>query len=361
MLTLPNELPPMASSGDEAPIFVIGTGRSGTTLLRQMLNAHPNIYIAHESGFYAYVRLSPPRTPLREWLKRYVDTFSFAWMRLDPEAVLAQCPADVDLSSAKHAYSAFLKAKAKERGKSRFGDKNPLDTQNLARLFADFPSARVIFMVRDPVPTVQSFGQMPFGTASPFVNALLCHFQVSHIQPFLDSILEVRLEDLSREPRQTMETILRFVGEPWDDAVLDHIKNAQTDDLPPSPWFVGATKRTPNQREGQAREDLSPTWVRIIEWLNRHTMERYGYKQRVCEKEPSVWQCVLTLLADIPAQLRSLFRLLSINRRMVQHLKGRKRFDPQTAQEANLMLNPQAWRHYPQIDIPEVPRDFLST
>ena len=41
-------------SVDESPIFVIGTGRSGTTLLRQMLNAHPRIHITHEAGFYSY-------------------------------------------------------------------------------------------------------------------------------------------------------------------------------------------------------------------------------------------------------------------------------------------------------------------
>ena len=49
-----NSPPPSA-----APIFIVGFSRSGTSLLRSMLNAHQNIYISQESGFYQW--LSPDR------------------------------------------------------------------------------------------------------------------------------------------------------------------------------------------------------------------------------------------------------------------------------------------------------------
>jgi hypothetical protein len=54
----------------DAPIFVIGTGRSGRTLLRQMLNAHPRIYITHEAFFYSYASQAKPGTSATEWLER---------------------------------------------------------------------------------------------------------------------------------------------------------------------------------------------------------------------------------------------------------------------------------------------------
>ena len=44
---------------DKSPIFVIGMGRSGTTLLRQMLSAHPRIHNTHEAFFYAYAQGTP--------------------------------------------------------------------------------------------------------------------------------------------------------------------------------------------------------------------------------------------------------------------------------------------------------------
>ena len=51
---------------------MIGTGRSGTTLLRQMLNAHPNIYIAHDR-VYSLLRLAPKQIPLRDVFAALLD------------------------------------------------------------------------------------------------------------------------------------------------------------------------------------------------------------------------------------------------------------------------------------------------
>ena len=46
---------------DRAPIFLIGCGRSGTSLLRSMLNAHPRIYLLQESAFFSWTGKLPGR------------------------------------------------------------------------------------------------------------------------------------------------------------------------------------------------------------------------------------------------------------------------------------------------------------
>ena len=67
--------------------------RSGTTLLRQMLTAHPRIHITHEAGFYSYARHAPAGMRAAEWLELYFQTYSFAWMRLAPAVVRDALPA----------------------------------------------------------------------------------------------------------------------------------------------------------------------------------------------------------------------------------------------------------------------------
>src|SRR5579871_2540590 len=94
-------------SPDDSPIFVIGTGRSGTTLLRQMLNAHPRIHVTHEAGFYSYARHAPPGLSATAWLERYFETFSFAWLHLDPQVVRDELPQNLPMEQVALAHRAI--------------------------------------------------------------------------------------------------------------------------------------------------------------------------------------------------------------------------------------------------------------
>jgi hypothetical protein len=344
-------------SAEESPIFVIGSGRSGTTLLRQMLNAHPRIYIAHEAGFYSYARHAARSASLEAWLERFFETYSFAWMRLDPQQVRAALPADLTMDRLSEVFTVLMQQKARQQGKVRYGEKNPLDTHNLPRIFADFPDARVVFIMRDPRPTVHAFNRMPFGTSSTLINTFLCRVQYDHIRPFLDRILEVRLEDLSTDPRATMASILNYLGEPFDKAVLDHVTHAQADDVPALPWFGKATRQGPSQRasSGEARDPLTPAWIRLIERLNRESMQRYGYAPATLPAEPSVWEYARALAGDARGMFASAYRLYGLNRLLDRHFQGIERLDPQRGLEENLKLNPAAWRYYPSFEMPQVP------
>src|SRR5512143_1138477 len=121
MLELPsNDLLPIRSP-DDSPIFIIGTGRSGTTLLRQMMNAHPRIHITHEAGFYSYARHAPPGSDARQWLERYFETYSFRWLRLDREVVRAALPAETSLERLNDICRVIMREKARQAGKVRYG------------------------------------------------------------------------------------------------------------------------------------------------------------------------------------------------------------------------------------------------
>lgn len=345
-------------NADSAPIFVIGSGRSGTTLLRQMLNAHPRIYITHEAGFYSYARHAPKGTTVSDWLEHYFDTYSFAWIRLDPQLVRAALPRDLTMERVCEVFQTIMRLKTEQLGKARYGEKNPLDTHNLPRIFHDFPDARVVCIMRDPRPTVLSFNRMPFGTSSALLNAYLCRIQYEHTKPFLDRILEVRLEDLSADPRATMQSILNYVGEPWDEAVLQHVSHAQVDDVPTLPWFVKATQQTPSQREvgSEGREPMEQVWIRLVERVNHELMQRYGYKPTTSVPEPSLWQYARALAGDVPGMAEAAYRLLSFKGLLDRHFQGVERLDPQRGMEENLKLNPSAWRYYPAFEMPQVPR-----
>ena len=266
---------------DASPILVIGNGRSGTTLLRMMLCAHPRIHLTQEASFWLWEPQWRGRSA-PDWLGFYVGGFSYRWLRQDPRPLLAGLPAPFGMQHRRDFYRAVMKARAAEHGKPRFGDKTPGHSANLARVFEDFPDARVIRMVRDPRWTVRSMGRMPWSTANLVAASLLCRMEHKQVAPFRDRILEVKLEELLAEPRTTMERVLEFVGEGWSDQVLDHAAHAP-DDLPPVPWFQAASGPRESKRPYAAFGSLE---LRLTEFLNRRAMRDHGYVRQEVEREP---------------------------------------------------------------------------
>jgi Sulfotransferase family len=339
-----------APDPDLAPIFVVGSGRSGTTLLRLMLNAHPRIYLTHEASFYLTPAYHEKRSSGEEWLEWYLGSFFFAWLFLHPDPVLADLPRPLPRERLPDAYRAVMRAKARQYGRPRYGDKTPWHAVHLERIFEDFPDARVVHIVRDPRTAVVSFMRQPWGSSSYMLSSWFTRRLVEATRPFVSQILEVRLEDLLGDARATMGTVLDFVGEPWDDAVLDHSRHAPLDDVPPMPWYLPATEpRTAPPRTRKLA--LPPAWVRLIERGNRWTCERFGYERAALEHEPGFFERTGAFLADVPTALRFGARFLP---GIVRYVR-RRSMTPAEMQEFFFHLNPKAWRLYEGFELPDPP------
>lgn len=334
---------------DRSPIFVVGTGRSGTTLLRLMLNAHPRIYLTHEAAFWANSRGWPADADPERWLEAYFSTLSFAWLRLDPDEVRAELAG----GTLADAYRAVMRCKARRYGRPRYGDKTPFQLGHLERLFADFPHARVVHIVRDPRATVASLVRMPWAPGSPFLAAHYYRLQVEKVAAFRDHLLEIRLEDLVARPRETMARVLDYVGEEWDDAVVDHRRHAPLDDVPPFPWLTAAKGDVARQGDLPAwRRRLSPAWIRIVERITDRAMREYGYEKAELHREPGWVARTAAALADLPHGFAFSWRLW----RATRLLRPKASPPVERVQEILLGLNPRAWRHYPGFVPPGPPR-----
>lgn len=329
---------------EHAPILVVGTGRSGTTLLRLMLNAHSRIYLTHEASFYLYRSRLLRDLSGDDWLDHYLASPSFAWLQLDPERVRAGLPTPLRSDEIKRAMVRIMHLKAESYGKPRYGDKTPFHTRFLRMVFDDFPSARVIHIVRSPRHTIESLIRMPWAPASPGLSILLYRDRLREIEPFRDRIYEIRLEDLIEAPRKTMSGVLEFIGEPWEDRVLDHSRFAPSGDMPPFPWLQSARRAV---RVEERPLSLSPAWVRIIEHETAVYMDRYGYLPEPLDREPSALDRLLARARDIPVAVGSIWRML----RVFLSLRTKP---AETIQLLN-SIDPSAWQYYPDFELPDSP------
>jgi hypothetical protein len=334
---------------DVAPIFVIGTGRSGTTLLRLMLCAHPRIYITHEASFYMWEHMRRKTAPAAI-LDYFFQTPSFRWLRLDPAPIRAQLPAALVREDLPAAYAAVMRAKAAQYNRPRFGDKTPLHSAYLRHIFRDYPDAKVVHIVRDPRATALSLSKMPWSCASVWANAKFCDVESRQVERYKDRVLRIRLEDLLASPRDTMGKVLDYVGEPWDDAVLDHAKHAPDKaDMPPLPWFESAT--APRGGESKQWEKLPARDLRSIERAAKHVMASAGYAPANVAAEPGRLAVWWRGARDIPETVRYLF----VYARIMRIVRDPAAFDSPPLEAAFRRINPGSWVHYPGFVLPVTP------
>ncbi|XP_070500333.1 protein-tyrosine sulfotransferase [Chironomus tepperi] len=197
-------------------IFIGGVPRSGTTLMRAMLDAHPEVRCGQET------RVIPRILQLRShWMKSEKES-----MRLEEAGIHKEV-----LNSAIAQFCLEIIAKHGDPA-PRLCNKDPLTLKMGSYVIELFPNAKFIFMVRDGRGTVHSIiSRKVTITGFDLTNYRQCmqkwnqaittmHDQCKEIGK--DRCLMVHYEKLVLQPKKSMEEILEFLEIPWNDSVLHH-------------------------------------------------------------------------------------------------------------------------------------------
>jgi sulfotransferase family protein len=226
----------MSSAATPLPI-IVGAPRSGTTLLRLMLDAHPDLAIPPETAFLApLARLdgpdatnpratvalmtrSPPHAPI--W-----PDFGIALPVLE-HALQALAP-----FSPGEAARTFYRLYAERHGKHRFGDKTPTYTAHIAAIGRLLPEARFIHLIRDGRDVAASLRRQWFAPGRDMAS--LARYWSDRVTEARrqdlgsDRYLEIRYEALVGSPEATLRKICDFVDLPFDGAMLRHHEHAES-------------------------------------------------------------------------------------------------------------------------------------
>lgn len=326
------------------PIFVLGHARSGTTLMQLMLSAHPRIFITFELSFYNWLPMSRRVDTAEEFLEQYFTTGGFQWLGIAPERINERLPSPLAKEDLWLAFREMMVLKASGYGCPRWGDKTPGHLKQLGKIYRDFPDAKVILMVRDPRTAVPSTARMPWGSTSDWPNCMSYEGSYNKSKAFLERVLMVRLEDLQEDPRGQMARVLNFVGEPWDEAVLEHKHhNPDPQPIPPLPWLESS--RGPVQTQTDNERRLSPVRTRAIEKMCRRSMHAYGYERADLIAEPGnrmVRRHINSSVGETLRYLRAALRFFLYIRR-----PGHMSWDDPRMQELFRRVNPSCWERYP--------------
>jgi hypothetical protein len=260
-------------------LFVVGCGRSGTTLLRAMLDSHSELAIPGESHFLM---------PMAEDCRRYeqngelsVDLFvtdllaseRFLYWDLSEEDVRAALAAREprDFPGAVRAVYAFYAAR---NGKPRYGDKTPNHVLAIPLFASVFPEARFLHLIRDGRDVALSLVDVPHWGPNDVATAALRWKQFVEAGRLAAGALdpsryrEVRYEELLEEPEETLRDVCGFVGLDFEAGMLDYHKR------------VDALLQTVSSPEIHQRLSLRPT-KGLRDWRTQMTADDQGAFERV--------------------------------------------------------------------------------
>jgi hypothetical protein len=218
--------------------IVVGAARSGTTLLRVMLDSHPELAIPPETGFIPSLAALAARGD--ELRRQFVDTVVrypnwnyFGFSADDLDRGLRQ----VRPFTLSDGIRCFYRMYAERLGKLRWGDKTPPYCEHLITLERLLPEARFIHMIRDGRDVALSLRGLWFSPGDDMTT--LARYWVQSVSAAREQgehcrrYLEVRYEDLIMNAPQVLQRICDFIDLPYDPMMLRYHERAQgyLDDL----------------------------------------------------------------------------------------------------------------------------------
>ncbi len=299
--------------------FIVARGRSGTTLLRAMLDSHPRMAVPPESHFLVTMGRRRRRYEVgdRFMVDRFAGDLSqqYGFRRWDLEVeVVRKRLIRAGVSTYPEAIREVFSLYAERYGKDRYAEKTPMNIIHLPFLAKAFPEAVFIHLIRDGRDVALSYLDTDFGVDSVAEAAIYWRRFVAKGrrdgERLASRYLEVRYEDLVSDPERVLRSICEFVSLPYDPVMLSYPRHADQ--------LLTRTSREEHHQRLRLpptaglrdwRVEMDPQDLQLFEALAGDLIEELGYERRSRSIDSSV-------------RLRSLVaRVVILSRRALRRLR----------------------------------------
>jgi hypothetical protein len=259
----------MKTSKTSSPIFVGGAGRSGTKLVRAILNAHPNLITSHE------LKVTPQIAEAWHGVRSYARHLN-SHFDTSPEEIDALFADTIDF---------FLRKVAARQGGKRVVEKTPNNAYIFGHLSYIFPSSPLIHIIRDgrdvvrsllektwarPDGTLHPVSQDPKTAATYWREIVESGRNAAQADRVRKNYLEIRYEDLVNHPTPVMRRIITHVHEEWDKRIPRFYEFED-------PLYPGVQRTISNASVGKWKHALSPSTKSTIKDVAGDLLIELGY------------------------------------------------------------------------------------
>lgn len=274
----------------EPPFFIVGFQRSGTTLLRLMLDSHPQVSVPLDTtGLWVrYEQRLASFEPLTsiESRRQLVDS-----ILSDVRIQLWETPLTADdVISASHlagypgVIEGFHLAYARARGKSLWGAKDLWHMLHLSAVLRWFPDARIVHIVRDGRDACMSLQKQEFGGDDLLQCAESWREQIWWVREIgqilgKSQYFEVRFEDLVEQPEAVLRSLTKFLGLEWSPDMLEYHRRVG-EAIPSDKRHIWPLLEQPPQKSARNRwkREMSPGARICFEKRAGRVLREFGYE-----------------------------------------------------------------------------------
>ena len=320
-----------------APFFIVGSSRSGSTLLRLMLAAHSRIAIPAETWYLAELVEEFPSDRLLQESEIgkaiAVMTNHYTWPDMGLDAAEVRCRvANLSGVRLRDLVEIVYRWHLEVEGKSRWGDKTPPYIEIVPSLAAMFGDAKFIHLIRDGRDVAKSFqkhgwnGPWMHGYTREWLRAVELDMSLSKT-PLNERILRVLYEDLVLHPEATLRKICTFIDERFEDRMLLWQGKANNAIPDRDKKFHSGLSRDLNPSDvGRWKREMTSREIFVAEALIGTQLSHFGYERRYRSK---LWSPLLAVtriycrkvlpVVGLPAKVPGFVRRRL--RRITEHLR----------------------------------------
>lgn len=279
---------------DQSPIFIVGTPRSGTTLMGKILDRHPDISVAGETHFFievmpggfkhgSHVSIDDIYSAAAKIYKNLgVHRFYRSQRRIEASFSVDDL---IDLaqelgSDYRGLYQAFASLVSVTLGGKRLVDDTPRHIFNIDTIIQMFPDAKFVGMLRDPRAFLASYKNLWKITGKqeerrirslyhPLLSSVYWRSANSILFKYAASnknLHIVRYKNLVTNPEREVQGVVRFLGQEYDGTMLE-VENSNSS-FGEERTGIFTTSLT------KWREELEPHEIWIAQRVNKSMLER---------------------------------------------------------------------------------------
>jgi len=215
-------MPPVHS-----PLFILGSARSGTTLLRRLLNEHPDLALPRETHFISktlrWARKGIRDGRITDWdrFRRAIAANAF----MDELApFIDETPLEDPRPLVRDVFDRAMTGYARSLGKTRWGEKTPPHLWFWAWIDELFPDARYLVISRDGRDVACSLALKDWAASDLLVNAARWKSEARKVTRLLSQVgpraHRIWYEDLVRDPEAVLRGVCAFMDLPYDARML---------------------------------------------------------------------------------------------------------------------------------------------